>query len=380
MRPFLFNTIKTLYRLWRPVLYLSNPESIHERMTKIGEILGKVTIAKFVIGHLLQVKSPSLQQTIGGITFENPVGLAAGYDYYAQLPQIIENIGFGFESVGTITNQPYGGNTPPRLGRLIKSKSLMVNKGFKNAGIQKTLEKLSSKSFSAPIGISIGNTNSKTITKQEDAIADILSSFRAVEESSVPFSYYELNISCPNLMSGVEFYSPQNLSQLLKAVTDIKLKKPLFIKMPIQKSNEETLDMIRVIASFPVQGVIIGNLQKDRNDPALVQEEIKKFPVGNFSGKPTEERSNKLIALAYKNFGTKLTIIGCGGIFSAEDAYTKIKLGASLVQLITGLIFVGPQLPAHINLSLIRLLAKDGYSHISQAIGASEVQHTSSLK
>lgn len=139
--------------------------------------------------------------------------------------------------------------------------------------------------------------------------------------------------------------------------------------MPIEKSDEETLDMLRVIASFPVQGVIFGNLQKNRKEPGLDQKEIEKYKIGNFSGKPTEKRSNELIKLAFQKYGKKLTIIGCGGVFSGKDAYRKIKLGASLVQFITGLVFEGPQLAAQINCELNASLKKDGFKHIGEAIG-----------
>lgn len=139
--------------------------------------------------------------------------------------------------------------------------------------------------------------------------------------------------------------------------------------MPISKTDSEVLSMLSVIVKFPVSGVIFGNTQNNRSDKSFVKEELKKYPVGNFSGKPTFKRSNELIKLGFKNYGKKLIIIGCGGVFSAKDAYKKIKLGASLVQFITGMVFEGPQLAAEINLGLIKLLKKDGYSNISQAIG-----------
>jgi dihydroorotate dehydrogenase len=139
--------------------------------------------------------------------------------------------------------------------------------------------------------------------------------------------------------------------------------------MTIEQTDEETIKMLDVIVDFPVTGVIFGNLQKNRKDKALNQDEVKKFPVGNFSGKPTEQRSNELIELSYKKYGKKLVIIGCGGIFNAQDAYKKIRLGATLVQLITGLIFEGPQLIAQINIDLDKFLKRDGFSNISEAIG-----------
>ena len=184
-----------------------------------------------------------------------------------------------------------------------------------------------------------------------------------------------MKISCPNIIHGsnVSFYPPKNLSQLLSAVQKIKIKKPIFIKMPIELSDRDILNILNVVIKYKIPGVIIGNLQKNKNDPALVKEEVKKWKVGNFSGKPTFNRSNELIKLTYKKFGKKFIIIGCGGIFSAKDAYTKIKLGASLVQLITGMIYQGPQLIPQINLGLIDFLEQDGFKNIKDAIGVNNV-------
>jgi dihydroorotate dehydrogenase len=184
-------------------------------------------------------------------------------------------------------------------------------------------------------------------------------------------SYYELNISCPNLFGDITFYPPKHLKELLVELKKVHISRPIFIKMPIEKSNEEIADMLHIIEKYPVSGVIFGNLQKNRKDPALNQDEVVQFSVGNFSGKPTERRSNELIAFTYKKYKQRFVIIGCGGIFSAQDAYAKIRLGASLVQLITGMIYQGPQLISMINVGLPELLERDGFSHISDAIGTS---------
>ncbi len=351
----------------RRIIFLFNSETMHDSFTALGEFLGKFKLLRNLTKIFLDFESKSLSQKIHGIYFKNPVGLAAGFDYQAKLVNILPSAGFGFGTVGTITNKPYQGNPKPRLGRLVKSQALMVYKGFKNDGIRAVVKKLKNKKFENPVGLSIGNTNRKMT--QEEAAEDIVSAFKTAEESRIKFSYYELNISCPNLYGNVTFYPPKKLGKLLRAVTDLKLNKPLFIKMPIEKSDGEVLDMLKIIASFSVQGVIFGNLQRNRKEPGLNQEELKKYPVGNFSGKPTFERSNELTKLAFQKYGNKLTIIGCGGIFSGKDAYRKIRLGASLVQLITGLVFEGPQLAAQINLELAALLKKDGFKHISEAIG-----------
>jgi dihydroorotate dehydrogenase subfamily 2 len=352
------------------VFFLLDPEFIHEAITGYGEKLGQLYFPSVILKKIFFVQNKSLEQKVAGINFTNPVGLAAGFDYQGQLTKILPALSFGFQTIGTITNQPYEGNRKPRLGRLPKSKSLMVNKGFKNLGIHEIIKKLQKIKFTIPVGLSIGKTNSTKEMTQQEAVVDIVSAFKIADSSRIPFSYYELNISCPNLFGKVTFYPPQNLKELLSAVMALKLKKPLFIKMPIDQTNSQILNMLDVIIKFPVAGVIFGNLQKNRKDKSFYPEELKKFPVGNFSGKPTWERSNELISMTYKKYGGKLIIIGCGGIFSAEDAYKKIKLGATLVQLITGLIFEGPQLPAQINLGLAKLLKEDGFKQISEAVGS----------
>jgi dihydroorotate dehydrogenase subfamily 2 len=353
----------------KPIFFQIDPEIIHESFLSFGQILGKYAATRKTTGVFFNFKNSSLEQNILGINFKNPVGLAAGFDYESGLTKILPSIGFGFETTGTITNKSYEGNAKPRLGRLIKSKSLLVNKGFKNPGIREIVHRLTKTHFEIPIGLSIGVTNTAALLNTSDAITDIVESFIIAEKSEIPFSYYELNISCPNLQVAIEFYSPENLSKLLEAVNKNKLSKPLCIKMPIDKTDAEVLKMLEIIAKYPVAGVIFGNLQKDKNDPALDPAEVKLFPKGNFSGKPTEKRSNELISLAYKKYGKRFVIIGCGGIFNARDAYRKIKLGASLVQLITGMIFEGPQLISDINLGLVKLLKKDGYKNISEAVG-----------
>jgi dihydroorotate dehydrogenase subfamily 2 len=369
---FCIGTITFLYQyLLKPFLFLIDPEFVHVQIVKTGETLGKYSFTKSVVGKIFKVGDPSLEQKIAGVKFQNPVGLAAGFDYEARLTQILPAVGFGFETVGTITNKSYSGNPKPMLGRLPKSRSLMVNKGFKNPGANEVIKKLAPLKFEIPIGVSIGRTNSRNLPTEKESIKDIVSAFNKFENAKLRITYYELNISCPNLFGNISFYPPNNLKDLLTEVEKLKIKKPLFIKMPIEKSDQEVLEMLDVISDFTIKGVIFGNLQKNRKDPAIMQDEVSKFKVGNFSGKPTEKRSNELIKLCYQNFKKRFVIIGCGGIFGGQDAYKKIMLGASLVQLITGMVFQGPQLIGQINLDLIDLLKKDGFHNISDAVGSS---------
>jgi len=356
--------------IMKPIFFLQDPEKVHIRTTHVGERLGESAPVKKIFSLAFRHKYPALSQSLFGIGFETPVGLAAGFDYEAKLTQILPSLGFGFGTVGTLTNFPYEGNPRPMLGRLPHSRSLMVNKGFKNLGVKNTLNNLRDKTFEYPVGVSIGKTNTAAHKTQEEAVHDIIAAFRIAEKSSVPFAYYELNISCPNLAGSIEFYAPHHLRNLLAAVETLHVKKPLFIKMPISKTDAEISEMLEVITSFSfVQAVILGNLQRDRHNPNLIPEEVARFTAGNFSGLPCQSRSDELIRLVFRDFGKKIKIIGCGGIFSAKDAYRKMKLGASLVELITGLVYEGPQLVAQINSELPEFLARDGLHSIREAVG-----------
>ncbi len=355
----------------KPILFLMDAEVVHERMVKIGESMLEIKFFQNLFKLILVKKYKNLEQNILGIKFNTPIGLAAGFDYEARLTKALPFVGFGFETVGTITNSSYDGNPRPMLGRLPESKSLLVNKGFKNLGITETLKRLGNKKFVFPVGLSIGRTNSIELDTIDKSIEDIVKAFKIAKTSKVNNAYYELNISCPNLMHNlsINFYKLSNLEKLLVAVDKLSLKKPVFVKMPIDQTDKDSLSMLRVISKHKIKGVIFGNLQTDRTNKVLVQREVKKFKMGKYSGKPTFENSNSLIKLAYKNFKNRFVIIGTGGVFNAEDAWTKFTNGASLVQLITGMIFEGPQLIAQINRDLFIRLQKDGYKNISEIVG-----------
>lgn len=353
------------------LFFLLDPEFIHDIMVSRGKFLAKTPLIK-LMGSKLIYKDASLKQRVARINFENPIGLAAGFDYNADLTQTLYYLDFGFQSVGTITNSAYAGNPYPRLGRLPKSRSLMVNKGFKNKGARAIAEKLKDMRPFIPVGISVGVTNSAEIKTIDEAVKDVVTALKTFEIAGIKNSYYEINVSCPNLvnMKHLNFYSPKNLDALLSAIGRLRIKKTVFVKMPIDKTNREVSMMMATIVKHKfVDGLIFGNLQKNKKDPSLVQSEVRKFKVGNFSGKACEQRSNELIEFAYKKYKDRFVIVGCGGVFNGQDAYRKIKLGASLIQLITGMIYQGPQVVSQINLELIELLKKDGYRNIKEAVG-----------
>jgi dihydroorotate dehydrogenase subfamily 2 len=369
-REFILKILAVFYQPLKKIFFLFPPERIHVVMVHLGELLGKSDFLKRIFRSVFVQSFPRLEQDLAGLHFASPFGLAAGFDYEARLTQILPSLGFGFQTVGTITNIPCQGNPQPRLGRLPKSKALLVNKGFRNPGSHAISKKLRPLRFAGLVGISVGQTNTPQLKTRPAVLKDILATFQHFERSRVAHHYYELNISCPNLATNISFYQPAQLDQLLTRIDRLKLNKPVFIKMPINEPDQQFLALLRVITKHSIAGIIVGNLQKNRQDPSVSSNEIKTAGPGNLSGKPTFKLSNHLISLAYQYFHQRLIIIGCGGVFSAQDALQKIELGASAVQLITGLIFEGPQLTAQMNLELNQLLKVRGYATIKDAVGA----------
>jgi len=354
------NIIASLYQPVKKLMFFFDAEDVHNVMTDFGSVLGKNVIGRSIAKCMFKYNSSQTEKIIDGIIFPNPIGLAAGFDYNGQLTQILPSVGFGYQMVGTVTYEPYEGNKKPRLGRFPKSKSLLVNKGLKSLGAKVIANKLSKLTFEYPVGISIGATN-KLFDSTKDQLLDIIKSFQVFERSMVEHSFYEMNISCPNTFGGEPFTNPKRLKFLLDALSKITITRPVYLKMPIDQSVENTMELLTVASNYDyIKGVNIGNLAKDRKKADMDPEEKAQWQnmKGNLSGKPTFKKSNQLIKAAKKNFGDRFTIIGTGGIFSPEDAQLKMDLGADLVQLISGMIFEGPQLMGKINFELEQEILK----------------------
>ena len=349
----------------KPIYFLRDPEEVHDAMTRIGEFLGKYAITRKITSLLFSFSHPMLEQNILGIHFPNPIGLAAGFDKNALLTDILPSVGFGFAEVGSITGEPCEGNPKPRLWRLKKSRALVVYYGLKNEGCEKIAGRLRSKNFKIPIGTSIAKTNSPSTIETEAGINDYLKAFRRLIDIG---HYFTINISCPNAFGGEPFTEPERLNRLLSTIDSVSAKKPIFLKISPDLDEERVSAILRVCENHRVHGFICSNLTKNRNSSKIRDQIIPE--KGGISGKVTEELSNAQIRFIYRKTGNKYIIIGCGGIFSATDAYTKIKAGASLLQLITGMIFEGPQLISEINRGLVQLLKKDGFQNIQEARGS----------
>jgi dihydroorotate dehydrogenase len=355
--------IGLLYRgIIRPILFLFDAEGIHNLFINVGRFLGSNPITRFKTSVLFNYHNKILSQKIAGIDFKNPIGLAAGFDKDGYLTNLLPSVGFGFAEIGSITGKPCEGNPKPRIWRIKKSKGLVVNYGLRNEGCRKISHRLKDEKFSIPIGTNVAKTNSAKTSVIKEGIADYVKAYKSFLEIG---AFFTINISCPNTFGGEPFTDPVKLDLLLVEIDKIKTKKPVFLKMPPDLPKKQVDEIINIAERHKITGFVCSNLTKKR--VKLADESV---PVaGGISGKPAENASNELISYIYKKVGKKFVIIGCGGVFSAKDAYKKIKLGASLIELITGMVYQGPQAVSEINQGLARLLKKDGLEILSEAIG-----------
>lgn len=354
----------------KPLMFRHNPDNVHKGLIRTAKGVQKVPGVRD-LPKLWSHRSPMLETEAFGLKFRNPVGLSAGFDTTVELPQVMRSVGFGWMTGGSVTWGEYEGNERPWFHRLPNSKSLVVNKGLASEGSPVVVERLKGYDMKLfedfPLNVSIAKTNSRDAATDEAAILDYCQSLKMFGQLD-QVSVLEINISCPNTFGGEPFTTPERLEKLLAAVDDLGLIKPVIVKMPISLPSAQFDGLLDVIVRHVVAGVAIGNLLKDRK-LAKLHDELPDTVKGNLSGKPNKEIATELIRRTYNKYGTKLVIIGIGGIMSAEDAYEKIKAGASLVALITGLIYEGPQLVGDINQGLVKLLKADGYAHISEAVG-----------
>jgi len=339
----------------KPIFFRKDPEKVHDHVIRLGKWLGEKRIARFVISFFLKYENEILSQDVLGIHFQNPVGLAAGFDKNAELYRIIPSVGFGFEEVGSITGEYCEGNPKPRLWRHPDIQSLRVYYGLKNDGATQISKRLSKKRFTIPIGVSVAKTNCKETISTDAAIKDYIKCYTAF--SSIG-DYDTINISCPNAHGGQPFSDPERLGMLLSQIHEHRSRKPVFIKLSPDLSLDEVRDIATMAKKYSIDGLICSNLVKKHD-----------LGKGGLSGKPVAAHSLELLSYLYKNFSEDFVFISCGGVFTGEDAYERIRHGASLVQLITGMIYGGPQVVGEINRDLAMLLKQDGFEHISEAVG-----------
>ena len=357
----------------KPVLFRMAPDGVHEKMIRTGSFAQKLgVVAPVLRASWAHGTDPRLEQRVFGMNFANPIGLSAGLDKNAEIVPMLQAVGFGVATVGAISADAAPGNPRPWFYRLPQSKSLVVNAGLPNHGAGQINERILSYRSAIfddfPLVASVAKTNSPKTGTDNAGVADYVEGVEKLRFNP-HIAMFELNISCPNAYGGEPFTRCEPLETLLSDIDALELTQPVTIKMPIDKTWKEFDELLKVIVRHNVAAVTIGNLQKNRAAVPL-KDELPEAIRGNLSGKPCFDQSNDLIYRTYAKYGDRLTIIGVGGVFSAEDAYEKVKRGATLVELITGLIFNGPQLIGQINHDLAELLASDGYENVADAVGA----------
>ena len=336
--------------LIRPILFLFDAEKAHHiafRLLGIAEVLGFTRLYK----SLFVLKSPSLRKEVMGIVFDNPVGLAAGFDKDAKRYNAFGDLGFGFVEIGTLTPKPQPGNEKKRLFRLKKDDAIINRMGFNNNGVHVAVHRLR-KSHRTIVG---GNIGKNKVTPNENAVDDYLYALRTL----YPYvDYFVVNVSSPNTPGLRELQEKEPLERLLsilklecKNLAGSSTEKPILLKIAPDLTNHQLDDIIEIVENVKLEGVIATNTTIDRtnlkSDQRLVSE------MGGLSGAPLRNRSTEVIKYLKDHQKSSFVIIGVGGIHSAEDAIEKIDAGADLIQLYTGFVYEGPKLISEIHRKLI---------------------------
>ena len=339
----------TLYKLLiKPFLFSFDPERAHYLAINILKILFLIPGVKSITKALYN--SPKgLEREVFGITFPNPVGLAAGFDKDAKMIDVLDAFGFGFIEIGTLTPKPQRGNPKPRLFRLTEDKALINRMGFNNGGVLEAVERLKKRKSKILVG---GNIGKNKITSNQLAYQDYLHSMEALHDV---VDYFVINISSPNTPGLRELQEKEPLLDLLSRLKDKmkswEVKKPLLLKIAPDLTKDEVNDILEIVNICALDGIIVSNTTVSRDN--LVSVEALKSETGGVSGKPVTKPSLELIRYI-RNQVEDLPIIGVGGIFSAQDAIDKLEAGASLIQVYTGFIYEGPGMVQRINKGLLK--------------------------
>ena len=348
-----------LYEIVRPVAFALEPERAHEAALRAIECGFHPSAAPEC--------DPRLAVTLFGLRFPNPVGLAAGFDKDARVPDAMLAFGFGHVEIGSVTPLPQPGNPRPRLFRLASDRAIINRMGFNSAGQEAVARRLGArKAATGIIGVNLGANK-----LSEDKTAD----FEAgVARLGGLASFLTINISSPNTPGLRDLQSPDALSNLLERLDAARgsltkrtgRKPPMIVKLSPDISDDNLPEVVRRLVASSIDAIAISNTTLEKRG---LSETVQSEETGGLSGRPLFRRATRLLARIYKLSEGKLPLIGIGGVESAETAVAKIAAGASLVQLYTGMIYMGPGLPDQINRRLARDLDRRGYSTLSALCG-----------
>lgn len=339
-------------RIIKPLLFKFDPERIHHLIAWMLRFLFRIPGVRPVTRRIFVVRHQKLERELMGITFPNPVGMAAGFDKEGLLYNELANLGFGFVEIGTFTPRGQKGNPKPRLFRLADDQALINRMGFNNSGTAAAVERLKNNKPHCVIG---GNIGKNTNTPNENAVEDYEDAFEAL----FPYvDYFVINVSCPNITDMKQLQDKDALKDIVDKVMDLnqaKLKpKPVMLKISPDLNRDQIDDTLRIIREAGVDGVIATNTTITRDNLNTSKETLEKIGEGGLSGLPLKERATEVIRYISRKTDKTLPIIGVGGIHSGEDALEKLRAGASLVQIYTGFIYEGPCLARRINKAILK--------------------------
>jgi len=349
-----------LYPLIRPVLRRLAPETAHALTLRALE----AGLGRFMTDRAArQPDPPMLAQRLWGLDFPNPVGLAAGFDKDARVPEALRSFGFGFVEIGTVTPRPQPGNPKPRLFRLEEDQAIVNRMGFNSGGLDAAVDRLERGRHTGIVGVNLGKNRDSS-----DAIADYAEGIRRASRVA---DYLVVNISSPNTPGLRDLQRRAALQSLLAPLLrdrdENRRPLPLLVKIAPDLTAEEREDIASVALAAGIDGLIVSNTSVGRPEGLVSPYAIES---GGLSGRPLFAASTALLADMYRLTRGKLPLIGVGGVTSAAEAYQKIRAGASLVQLYTALVFAGPGLVTDIKKGLAELLRTDGFTGVAEAVGA----------
>jgi len=357
--------METLYKiLTRPFLFRFPSDTIHDFTVKYAGRISKSKAPLKLVKSLYNYEHPSLKQEIWGLTFKNPIGLAAGFDKNGTLIPLIKHLGFGFTEIGSITANPSAGNPKPRSFRLPSDLSLINRMGLNNDGAATIIRRLEKYKDDFPVGINIAKTHNSSITG-ENALEDYRESYLLAKEIA---SYITLNVSCPNTADGKTFEQPAILEKLLNYLdigTDAT-EPPVLVKFSVDVDRNQLTELLDVCRQSTISGFVATNTSTCREGLSTSSRVLSKIGKGGLSGQAISEKSTEIIRTISEYTKGEKTIIGVGGIFNTNDAIEKLKAGADLLQIYTGLVYEGPSIVKRINRGLATYLEKNGKKHIYQ--------------
>lgn len=336
----------------KPVFFLFPPETIHHIVFKLIKFFCKIPGIPAILKRCYIIKDKRLERKLFGLTFPNPVGLAAGFDKDAKLFDELGYFGFGFIEIGTLTPKAQPGNEKPRMFRLPKDEALINRMGFNNGGANAAVERLRNRKTSILIG---GNIGKNKVTPNEEAVSDYEKCFHELVNH---VDYFVVNVSSPNTPNLRALQDKEPLTKLLNCVKELNSKekqpRPILLKIAPDLSNEQLDDIISIMKDTKIDGLIATNTTIDRSNLNTDKTEVEAMGAGGLSGKPLTKRSTEVIKYLSDKSGRSFPIIAVGGIHTGADAIEKLNAGASLVQIYTGFIYEGPGIVKRINKELLK--------------------------